>query len=202
MLAPALEVLPRPGEATTVARRIGTRAAETREAILDATVQVLLLEGMHSAKITDIARRADVSLGLLNYHFDNRQSLLRAGLVAALERIASETFDSDDPLRIASVAMTDPRWMQLRTHALRESVFDDEVRQALTEATVAWEMAVGSHAGVSSVTVTVLTSLADGLRQRMVTGIMERAEAETLFDATAEMLGVTPHPGSRRDTDD
>lgn len=185
-----------------MARRIGTRGADTREAILDATVHVLLLEGMHAAKITDIARRADVSLGLLNYHFDNRQSLLRAGLVAALERVASETFDSEDPLRLASIAMTDPRWMQLRTHALREAVFDAEVRQALTAATATWESEVGSHTAVSPVTVTVLTSLAEGLRQRMVTGIMERDEAEMLFAATAEMLSVTPGTESSRDADD
>ena len=69
---------------------------ETQEAILDAVQSVIVREGVGGASMRQVAEAADVSLGLLSYHFDDKQTLT----LAAFERAANELFG-------ASVAAAD-----------------------------------------------------------------------------------------------
>jgi len=66
---------------------------ETQETILDAVQSVIVREGVSGASMRQVAEEAEVSLGLISYHFDDKDSLI----AAAFERATSA-------LRAASVA--------------------------------------------------------------------------------------------------
>lgn len=51
---------------------------EARAAILDAAEQVLVEQGLHAARMDDIASRVGVSVGTLYNYFEDRQQLLEA----------------------------------------------------------------------------------------------------------------------------
>jgi AcrR family transcriptional regulator len=62
---------------------------EARAAILDAAEQVLAREGLHAARMDDIAAQVGVSVGTLYNYFEDRQQLLQALLeVRARELLA------------------------------------------------------------------------------------------------------------------
>jgi len=54
------------------------RAAVTLDAIFEATVQVLLAEGLHRLTTTRVAERAGLSVGTLYQYFPHKQALLYA----------------------------------------------------------------------------------------------------------------------------
>src|SRR5215831_15391125 len=68
---------------------VQTRAAVTVEAISEATIQVLLRDGVDRLTTTRVAERAGVSVGTLYQYYPNKQSLLFAVLEAHLERVAA-----------------------------------------------------------------------------------------------------------------
>ena len=59
-------------------------SVERRAQILDAALAVLARDGISGVSMRAVAREAGLSLGLANYHFDDKHGLV----VAALERIA------------------------------------------------------------------------------------------------------------------
>lgn len=76
---------------------VQSRSSATVEAILEATIQVLMTAGVERLTTTLIAARAGVSVGTLYQYFPNKQSVLHAVLekhltkvVEALERACSE----------------------------------------------------------------------------------------------------------------
>ena len=68
------------------------RSAVTIEAILTATVQVLLAGGVGRLTTTRVAERAGVSVGTLYQYFPNKQALLFAILLRHFEEMA-EAFE-------------------------------------------------------------------------------------------------------------
>lgn len=54
------------------------RATVTLEAIFEATIQVLLAEGLHRLTTTRVAQRAGVSVGTMYQYFPHKQALLYA----------------------------------------------------------------------------------------------------------------------------
>jgi AcrR family transcriptional regulator len=54
--------------------------------ILDAVIALLARDGISGVSMRAVAREAGVALGLVNYHFDDKTSLIRA----ALHRVAEE----------------------------------------------------------------------------------------------------------------
>jgi len=64
------------------------RSLVTVEAVFEATIQVLLSEGMHRLTTTRVADRAGVSVGTLYQYYPNKQSLLYAVLERHLRRVA------------------------------------------------------------------------------------------------------------------
>lgn len=84
------------------------RAAATRAALLEATVQSLVLRGFARTTTTTIARDAHVSLGAMTYHFASKAELLTATVAHLLERRQQEfqaraATIKDDPDRVAKV---------------------------------------------------------------------------------------------------
>ena len=68
---------------------IQTRAAVTVGAISEATIQVLLKQGVNRLTTTRVAERAGVSVGTLYQYYPNKQSLLFAVLADHLDKVAA-----------------------------------------------------------------------------------------------------------------
>jgi AcrR family transcriptional regulator len=68
---------------------VQARAAVTVGAISEATIQVLLNDGMERLTTTRVAERAGVSVGTLYQYYPNKQSLLFAVLADHLDKVAS-----------------------------------------------------------------------------------------------------------------
>lgn len=66
------------------------RAAVTLEAIFEATIQVLLAEGLHRLTTTRVAERAGVSVGTMYQYFPNKLALIYALNEYYLERVAEQ----------------------------------------------------------------------------------------------------------------
>ncbi len=69
---------------------------ETQEQILDAALTCIVRDGVDGTSLRDVAREADVSLGLLGYHFDDRKTLLVAAFELATERLLDTSLDAID----------------------------------------------------------------------------------------------------------
>jgi AcrR family transcriptional regulator len=68
---------------------IQTRAAVTVGAISEATIQILLKQGVNRLTTTRVAERAGVSVGTLYQYSPNKQSLLFAVLADHLDKVAA-----------------------------------------------------------------------------------------------------------------
>lgn len=91
--------------------------SETQEQILDAAMEVIVRDGLDSTSMRAVAEEAEVSLGLLSYHFDGKENLV----VAAFQRAADQLIDHTS--RRIEEAGTDPRE---RIRAALRSWFDPE----------------------------------------------------------------------------
>lgn len=69
---------------------VQARSAASVDAILDATIQVLLSVGKERLTTTRVALRAGVSVGTLYQYFPNKSSLLQAALKRHLDEITEE----------------------------------------------------------------------------------------------------------------
>jgi TetR/AcrR family transcriptional regulator, cholesterol catabolism regulator len=77
---------------------MGSDAAlsDTQEQILDAAMSCIGRDGIDGASMRNVAREADVSLGLLSYHFDDKRSLIVAAFQLATDRLLDTTLESLD----------------------------------------------------------------------------------------------------------
>lgn len=57
-------------------RTQSARTAETRRALVDAAIDLLLERGVNGATVTDICRRAGVTTGALQHHFGSKSGLM------------------------------------------------------------------------------------------------------------------------------
>ena len=64
--------------------------SDTRVHLLDAALRVIASEGLHGMTMRAIATEADCALGLLNYHFDDKDALI----VEAFQRIVDRLMNS------------------------------------------------------------------------------------------------------------
>ncbi len=76
--------------ATRPRRTQAERTAETRRALLDATLEALVQVGFKGTTTTEVARRAGVSAGALQGHFPAKSELLAAAVEYALNRRVEE----------------------------------------------------------------------------------------------------------------
>ena len=91
------------------------RATVTVEAILEATIQVLLAEGLHRLTTTRVAERAGVSVGTMYQYFPNKQALLYALNQHYLERVAEQVEQAcrashGSPIRHMVETLVDTYW--------------------------------------------------------------------------------------------
>ena len=69
-------------------------AGDTSDQILEAAAAVIVREGMSGASLRSVAREADVSLGLLSYHFDDKRSLIVAAFQLVTDRLFAASLDT------------------------------------------------------------------------------------------------------------
>ena len=68
----------------------------TQEQILDAVLSRLAEGGLAGVSMRAVATEADVSLGLLNYHFSGKQALIAKAVQMACDRLLAESMASID----------------------------------------------------------------------------------------------------------
>src|SRR5262245_13790282 len=83
---------------------VQARAASTVDAISEATIQVLLKDGVDRLTTTRVAERAGVSVGTLYQYYPNKQSLLFAVLADHLDSVASAVERGCEQARAKPVA--------------------------------------------------------------------------------------------------
>jgi AcrR family transcriptional regulator len=102
----------------------GAPAKDRQERILDAVVRLLAQRGISAVSIRAVAREAGVSLGLVNYHYEDKTSLIRA----ALRRIEAQDIALVEPdmalqpeerLRAALQRVADPEFLTTEYLSLR-----------------------------------------------------------------------------------
>lgn len=89
------------------------RGDETRAAIIAETVACILEEGFGAASAKHITERANVSWGVIQYHFGDRDQLLMAVIdegFAGLQRSLAEVRVPDGPLRSRVAAVVEAAW--------------------------------------------------------------------------------------------
>ena len=59
---------------------------ERRQQILEATWHVIAVSGFRSLRLSDVAKRAGVSSGMIHYYFDTKRDLLKAAFERYYER--------------------------------------------------------------------------------------------------------------------
>lgn len=87
-------------ESTTLVRKTKEEALETKNAILNAALDVFLEKGVASASLEQIAERAGVTRGAVYWHFKNKRSIfesLHEKLYAPFLLKAVEDAESDHP---------------------------------------------------------------------------------------------------------
>lgn len=180
-------------------------SSAARDRILDACERTIAETGLRGFRMTAVAREAGVSIGLLSYHFGDRDGLLQAALdrvnegaaeraardphaatpLAALTALLCSEFGQDPQIRAGSIV-----WNELRAAA----VFTPSQAEALSRSTNSWQAVVQSLVAQAfasrdaATTTLVLTSLVEGLSGRWLTGQIEATEAHAALRATLECL--------------
>ena len=101
-------------------RRVHTpqneRVEATQRKIIDSALQLLREEGFRSATLQAIARGAEVSLGALQHHFENRDALMERLIDEVMEPLGDEGSvwpDKSLPLRARAEAFVDRAWRDI-----------------------------------------------------------------------------------------
>jgi AcrR family transcriptional regulator len=97
---------------------------DRQERILDAVLSLLAQRGISAVSMRAVAREAGVSLGLVNYHYEDKTSLIRAALrrieeqdVAIVE--PDPALGPEDQLRAALRRVADPEFLTTEYLSLR-----------------------------------------------------------------------------------
>ncbi|NNC81269.1 MAG: TetR/AcrR family transcriptional regulator [Acidimicrobiales bacterium] len=69
-------------------------SADTPDLILDAVQSVIVRDGVRGASMRNVAEEADVSVGLLSYHFDDKDSLILAAFDRSTERLLAASVEA------------------------------------------------------------------------------------------------------------
>lgn len=183
-------------------------STESRERILQACERCIARSGLRGFRMQDVAREAGVSIGLLSYHFGDRESLLQAALdhvnastadragripnanspAEHLSALLCSEFGDEPQIRAGSIA-----WNELRAAA----VFEPSGAVALRRSTAEWQHAVRALIAEAQprldadATALTLTALVEGLSGRWLTGQITAEEAQQALLASLLQLGIT-----------
>lgn len=176
-----------------------------KAALLDHAVVVLRDSGVDGLSLRDLARRAGVSHGAPRSHFLDRQALLDALAELGFRRLADEVQHAvggadDVPGRFRRVAQAyvdfaieDAALMDLMFQA-KSSGRPGSVRDAATALFMVLDAAVGPRPddklqeNARDVFKMLFTATMQGIAALVVSGRIDRPQADRLLDAAADML--------------
>ncbi|MBL3701046.1 TetR/AcrR family transcriptional regulator [Leucobacter luti] len=185
-------------------------AEDTRERILAACATVIARNGLARFRMSDVAREAGVSIGLLAYHFGDRDGLVQAALdevtasatrraqltpeahtpAARLTALLCSEFGDEPGIRAGSTV-----WNEVRAAA----VFDAGRAAAVARSTAAWQDGIealireaqpGANAAAAARAALTLTALVEGLSGRWLTGQLDAADAQAAVRGALTALGL------------
>ncbi|MCB1274820.1 MAG: TetR/AcrR family transcriptional regulator [Leucobacter sp.] len=180
----------------------------TRERILVACVARISEDGVRRVRISDVAKEAGVSVGLVYYHFTDRAGLITETLefVHELSRdrlVLPAKVGAEDPILAALLTDIEDReevransvvWNEIRAIA----VFEDELRASLRQATDHWQNDIAHDLADTSLHVDehqaalMLTALIEGLSGRWLTGQITEGEAHAVIAEAWNLLRREP----------
>ena len=174
---------------------VQARSAASVDAILEATLQVLLQVGKERLTTTRVAARAGVSVGTLYQYFPNKGSLLRAALrqhmdeiAGAVERICLEQRGRSLEEMGTALVSTFLKW---KMKDGKESVALYSVSSDVDGAAVAREMGVRLKAAIVAMLKTAQEPLTTDVElvAEMLQGVMAGVSRK-LLEATDSSRGV------------
>ncbi len=131
---------------------VQARSAASVDAILEATIQVLLQVGKEGLTTTRVVLRAGVSVGTLYQYFPNKSALLQAALkrhldevAEAVERVCRE--QRANPLPQMATALISA-FLQVKMRDVKSSVALYSVSSDVDGATVVQQMGIRSHQAI------------------------------------------------------
>lgn len=142
----------------------------TRERLLEVACDLFIEQGYKTAKIRDIASRANANLAAINYHFGSKEKLY----VAVIEYIASQVF-AERALSVVAHASDSPaeqlkQYIRLFLQRLLENTnqarWGKLIARETVEPTAAFEMVVNkfilpSHRDLKKIVQTILGKASD-----------------------------------------
>ncbi|WP_427869250.1 TetR/AcrR family transcriptional regulator [Leucobacter luti] len=188
----------------------------TRDHILAACARVISRAGLTGFRMSDVAREAGVSIGLLPYHFGDRDGLLQAALDhvnegtadraaripsasspgGRLEALLCSEFGEEAAIREGSIA-----WNELRAKA----VFSPAQADAVARSTGRWQaearalIAEAAPDRDADALALILTALVEGLSGRWLTGQISSAAAQEAVRDALSGLGFSARDGGGDD---
>lgn len=117
----------------SAARPLGDVRREKRALILEHAIRVFAAKGFHGARVSDIAREADIAYGLVYHYFKNKEEILHTifeerwtGFLEVVEEIARRDTTTEDRLvsiaaLILSAHRVRPDWVKVLVLELQRS---------------------------------------------------------------------------------
>ena len=196
---------------------VQARSAASVDAILEATIQVLLSVGKEQLTTTKVALRAGVSVGTLYQYFPNKSALLQAVLkrhldevTEALERVCRDQEGS--PLQQMATALINA-FLEAKMRDAKTSVALYSVSSDVDGATIVQQMGVRSNKAIAGMLSTarqpltkdpqlvasMLQSAMVGVSRRLLESASPEKQFETLrqeliFFVCAYLEACSPRP--------
>jgi AcrR family transcriptional regulator len=181
---------------------VQARSAASVEAILEATIQVLLQVGKEQLTTTKVALRAGVSVGTLYQYFPNRSALLKAALkrhldevVEAIELVCQEQ-KGHSLEQMATALMT--TFLEAKMRDAKTSVALYAVSSDVDGAKIAQEVGIKSNKAVVGMLKTareqlttdpqLVASMLQGVMSGVSRRLLESTAPEKQFDTLRKEL--------------
>ena len=196
--------MPRRAEVPLEPRKspVQARSIASVDAILDATIQVLLSVGTERLTTTRVAMRAGVAVGSLYQYFPNRSALIQAvlqrhleGVTAVVERVCRE--QKGKTLQQMAAALT-TAFLNAKMKDVKSSVALYAVSSHVDAAKIAQEMGRRSNRAITEMLTTareplakdpeLVASMLQGVMTGVVRRLLECGDPETQLAGVREEL--------------
>lgn len=177
---------------TTGGSRLDVSGARRRQIIL-AVRQVIANEGVGAVTIARIAEVMGTSRGVVNYHFANKDEIVREALQSAVKDASEATdqavMEADDLESIVrlvvGLASSDSDWWKIYAAFLAEAIHDDFAREMIRATDRSFRENLATTLG-SPARAAIVLALMKGLAlQRLVD---EEFDVNAALDASADLL--------------